>query len=121
MNTEFKQKHPVILRAFQNGNVVNTFLVIKDFDIPKAAKIVVECLDSNGNLLQAEEINNWRGSGLLTYNDTINTPNHTLRSARVIRDDIIARYNIQVEQELKAFLKVFENNVHLFVIEIPNQ
>ena len=116
----YTQKFPVILRAFQNGNVVNTFLVVKDFNVSNATKIIVECWDSNKNLLQAAEINDVRGSGLLTYNDTINTSNHTLRSARVIRDGIISRYNLSVGQEVEAILTVFDNGVHLYSISIPD-
>ncbi len=112
----------VVLEVFLNREQDYTFRVINSgAPSATATHILLDCYDTKGALLHSAEIPNDYGYGFLTYNETINTKDHTLRSQTHIREDIINRYNLQVGQRIPATLTIEEDGTHRYKLVIPEQ
>jgi hypothetical protein len=117
---EMKSKF-ITLTVYERGRNGNprdlTFLVEGQGSVNPATHIHVEYYDSKRDLTYSSELENVRGTGLLTYNDTIDTNNVTLSGKRRIREAFIERFQLSAGTRLQCRFRILEDGTHVFQID----
>jgi len=100
-----------------NGNFRDlTFLVEGQGMVTRASHIHIEYYDRTRELTYSSELENVRGTGLFTYNDTINTNNVTLSGKKAVYEPFIERFHLTAGTRLQCKFRIEDDGTHVFKI-----